>query len=98
MKSPVVKRSVVVAGLKTSVSQEEAFWDALKEISRIRNTTLSGLIGEIDRNRHGSNLSSAIRVFVLEYFKTRAATAEVVVTAGAFADLNSSPRQVGGLS
>jgi|SRR6476620_1371379 predicted DNA-binding ribbon-helix-helix protein len=79
MKSPVAKRSVVVGGHKTSVSLEEAFWDGLKEISGSRNTTLSGLISEIDNNRHESNLSSAIRLFVLGYFKSRAATGEVVV-------------------
>ena len=70
MKSPVTKRSVVVGGHKTSVSLEEAFWDGLKEISGSRNTTLSGLISEIDSNRHESNLSSAIRLFVLGYFKS----------------------------
>jgi predicted DNA-binding ribbon-helix-helix protein len=79
MKSPVAKRSVVVGGHKTSVSLEEAFWDGLKEISGSRNTTLSGLISEIDSNRHESNLSSTIRLFVLGYFKSRAATGEVVV-------------------
>jgi predicted DNA-binding ribbon-helix-helix protein len=72
MKSPVVKRSIVVAGHKTSVSLEEAFWNALKEISGLRNMTLSELVGEIDGNRQQSNLSSAIRLFVLDYFKSRA--------------------------
>ena len=45
MKSPVVKRSIVVAGHKTSVSLEEAFWNGMKEISVIRNMTLSELVG-----------------------------------------------------
>jgi len=49
MKSPVVKRSIVVAGHKTSVSLEEAFWNGMKEISGLRNMTLSELVGEIDR-------------------------------------------------
>jgi predicted DNA-binding ribbon-helix-helix protein len=48
MKSPVVKRSIVVAGHKTSVSLEEAFWNGMKEISGRRNMTLSELVGEID--------------------------------------------------
>ena len=48
MKSPVVKRSIVVAGHKTSVSLEEAFWNGMKEISGLRNMTLSELVGEID--------------------------------------------------
>ncbi|MGY4451564.1 putative DNA-binding ribbon-helix-helix protein [Bradyrhizobium sp. i1.3.1] len=69
MKSPVVKRSIVVAGHKTSVSLEEAFWNGMKEISGLRNMTLSELVGEIDGNRQQGNLSSAIRLFVLDYFK-----------------------------
>ena len=48
MKSPVVKRSIVVAGHKTSVSLEEAFWNGMKEISGLRDMTLSELVGEID--------------------------------------------------
>ena len=48
MKSPVVKRSIVVAGHKTSVSLEEAFWNGMKEIASVRNLTLSELVGEID--------------------------------------------------
>ena len=75
MKSPVVKRSIVVAGHKTSVSLEEAFWNGMKEISALRNMTLSELVGEIDCNRQQGNLSSAIRLFVLDYFKSRAGVA-----------------------
>ena len=71
MKSPVVKRSIVVAGHKTSVSLEEAFWNGMKEISVIRSMTLSELVGEIDTNRQQGNLSSAIRLFVLDYFRNR---------------------------
>ena len=72
MKSPVVKRSIVVASHKTSVSLEEAFWNGMKEISSARNMTLSELVGEIDGNRQQGNLSSAIRLFVLDYFRSRA--------------------------
>ena len=82
MKSAVVKRSIVVAGHKTSVSIEEAFWNGTKEISALRNMTLSKLVGEIDGNRQRGNLSSAIRLFVLDYFKNRA------VAAAAPADAN----------
>ena len=57
MKSPVVKRSIVVAGHKTSVSLEEAFWNGMKEISGLRNMTLSELVGEIDSNRQQGNRS-----------------------------------------
>ncbi len=72
MKSPVVKRSIVVAGHKTSVSLEEAFWNGMKEISGERNLTLSELVGEIDDHRQQGNLSSAIRLFVLDHFRKRA--------------------------
>jgi len=76
MRSPVVKRSIVVAGHKTSVSLEAAFWNSMKEISGLRNMTLSELVGEIDGSRQHGNLSSAIRLFVLDYFKTRAAATQ----------------------
>ena len=61
----VEKRSVLVAGHRTSVSLEPEFWDALKAIAERRNTSLNRLIAEIDAERSG-NLSSAIRVFVLK--------------------------------
>ncbi|MES2030050.1 MAG: ribbon-helix-helix domain-containing protein [Pseudomonadota bacterium] len=69
MKSPVVKRSIVVAGHKTSVSLEEAFWTALKEIAGIRRMTMSQLVGEIDKNRQQNNLSSAIRLYALAHYR-----------------------------
>ena len=72
MKSPVLKRSITVGGHKTSVSLEEAFWNGVKEISGQRDMTLSELVGEIDSNRQQGNLSSAIRLFVLDYFRTHA--------------------------
>ena len=73
MKSPVVKRSVVLAGHKTSVSLESAFWQGLKEIATSRGITLSDLITSIDRDREYGNLSSALRLFVLSHYQTRAA-------------------------
>jgi predicted DNA-binding ribbon-helix-helix protein len=73
MKSPVVKRSVVLAGHKTSVSLEEPFWRALKDIATSRRTTLSDLISSIDHGRKRGNLSSALRLFVLSYYQARAA-------------------------
>lgn len=69
MTSPVVKRSIVVAGHKTSVSLEHEFWTAMKEISDARSQTLSDLVGEIDQNRKEGNLSSAIRLFVLSQYR-----------------------------
>jgi predicted DNA-binding ribbon-helix-helix protein len=69
MKSPVVKRSIVIAGHKTSVSLEEAFWKGLKEIANSRELTLSDVVASIDTDRHNGNLSSAIRLFVLDYYR-----------------------------
>jgi len=71
MKSPVVKRSIVIAGHKTSVSLEEAFWSGLKHIAVNRRVSLSDLVGTIDAERQHGNLSSAIRLFVLEHYQTQ---------------------------
>jgi predicted DNA-binding ribbon-helix-helix protein len=72
MKSPVVKRSIVKAGHKTSVSLEDAFWEGLKEIASGRHETLSDMVGHIDRERRQGNLSSAIRLFVLDHYRDHA--------------------------
>jgi predicted DNA-binding ribbon-helix-helix protein len=74
MKSPVVKRSIVVGGHKTSVSLEEPFWSGMKDIAGERGHTLSELVGAIDGNRQQGNLSSAIRLFVLDHYKVRGAS------------------------
>ena len=74
----VIKRSVVVDGHKTSVSLEDAFWSSLKDIAARRGLSLSMQIAAIDQHRRTSNLSSAIRLFVLDYFKTRAAATPAV--------------------
>ena len=71
MKSTVVKRSIVVTGHKTSVSLEDAFWNGLKEIARERHMTLSELVAEIDAQRQLGNLSSALRLFVLDFYRTQ---------------------------
>jgi predicted DNA-binding ribbon-helix-helix protein len=72
MKSAVVKRSIVLAGHKTSVSLEDAFWEGLKEIAKTNRRTLSDLIGGIDTEREHGNLSSTLRLFVLDYYQKRA--------------------------
>ena len=74
MKSPVVKRSIVLAGHKTSVSLEDAFWEGLKDIARARRVTLSDLVGGIDLDREHGNLSSALRLFVLNHYKATVAS------------------------
>ena len=73
MKSLVVKRSIHLRGRKTSVSLEDEFWNALKEIASDRNATLSELVSDIDAQRQHGNLSSTLRLFVLEYYRGKAA-------------------------
>lgn len=72
MKSLVSKRSIVIAGHKTSVSLEDPFWQELKGIADERRLTLSSLVNDIDARRGEGNLSSAIRLFVLEQAQARA--------------------------
>ena len=71
MKSPIVKRPIVLAGHKTSVSLEDAFWSGLKEIAGKRLMTLSTLVDTIDAQRQQGNLSSALRLFVLEFYRSQ---------------------------
>src|SRR4029077_816757 len=70
MNSTVTKRSVVIAGRKTSISLEDEFWNGLKAIARHHQRTLSSVVGEIDQKRSG-NLSSAIRVYVFGHLCTQ---------------------------
>jgi len=71
MSSLIVKRSIVLAGHKTSVSLEDAFWESLKKIAVRRHSTLSALLAAIDRGRQHDNLSSAIRLFVLHFYRAQ---------------------------
>ncbi len=64
------KRSVKISGHETSISLEDQFWDALKEIAETRGLSLNSLIAEIDEEREG-NLSSAMRIYTLEWFKQK---------------------------
>ena len=73
VKSAVVKRSIILAGHKTSVSLEDAFWEGLKDIAKTKRKTLSELVGGIDIDREHANLSSAIPLFVLNHYQARAA-------------------------
>ena len=75
MKSAITKRSVVIGGHKTSVSLEEPFWSAVREIAGAQEMTVSSLLRQIDLARRNTNLSSAIRVFVLESLRTQTAVA-----------------------
>jgi predicted DNA-binding ribbon-helix-helix protein len=89
MKSLVTKRSIVVGGHKTSVSLEGAFWNGLKEVAASRKITLSDLVGSIDSDRVHGNLSSAVRLFVLDYYRNKIAAA--VGTRGA--DVEATPAE-----
>jgi predicted DNA-binding ribbon-helix-helix protein len=69
----MMKRSITIARHRTSVSMEEPFWQALGEIARLRRMSVAAMISEIDRKRlPESNLSSALRLYVLDWFRTRA--------------------------
>ncbi|MBE7204058.1 MAG: ribbon-helix-helix domain-containing protein [Parafilimonas terrae] len=66
MNAGLTKHSVMIAGHRTSVSLEDPFWTALREVAEARGQSVQALIGAIDAGRGGQNLSSAIRVFVLQ--------------------------------
>lgn len=67
--SSVIKRSVVRNGHKSSISLEDEFWDALREIADHQHIAISALVATIDHGRTTNNLSSAIRVYVLDHFR-----------------------------
>jgi len=69
-----MKRSFQIRGHRTSLSLEESFWQALREIAQSEGKTLAGLVGEIDakRNAAASGLSGAIRVFILDHYRRKA--------------------------
>lgn len=70
MPRAISKRSVIVAGHRSSVSLEAEFWEELKQIASSRSVSINDLITEIDRGRTG-NLSSAIRLFILAALRAR---------------------------
>jgi predicted DNA-binding ribbon-helix-helix protein len=72
----VVKRSVSIAGHRTSISLEEPFWEGLREIADRQKRSVQSLIGRIDAERGEQNLSSAIRVFVLNDLRSQLAAAD----------------------
>jgi predicted DNA-binding ribbon-helix-helix protein len=71
-KSRVLKRSIFISGRKTSISLEDEFWEALREIAAQQGVTMSTLVSTIDTNRQHPNLSSMIRLFVLDHYRTQA--------------------------
>jgi predicted DNA-binding ribbon-helix-helix protein len=73
MNSVMVRRGVYVAGHKTSVSVEDEFWEGLVETAKERGVSPSELITSINANRGHANLSSAVRLFVLNHYRTQIA-------------------------
>jgi predicted DNA-binding ribbon-helix-helix protein len=71
MKSLVVKHSIVLAGHRTSVSLEDEFWNALKDIAARRHTAINELVAQLNAKREHRNLSSAIRLFVLDFYRSQ---------------------------
>jgi predicted DNA-binding ribbon-helix-helix protein len=69
----VKKRSIAIGGHKTSISLEDRFWISLREIARERATTVSELVSTVDVSRASGNLSSAIRMFVLDHYRDNVA-------------------------
>jgi predicted DNA-binding ribbon-helix-helix protein len=68
------KRSLTIAGHRTSVALEREFWTLLDEMAAERGTTIASLIAELDQTREGPNLSSALRVAVLRWLEARTAS------------------------
>ena len=66
MKSAIIKRAIMIDRHKTSISLEDAFWSSLKEIAHAEGATVSELVAMIDKTRKKGNLSSAVRLFVLD--------------------------------
>jgi predicted DNA-binding ribbon-helix-helix protein len=76
-RSRVVKRAILVSGRSTGVSLEDAFWDAIQKIAVAKGTTRARLIAQIKKKRKPANLSSAIRLFVLAYYKVHSRRSKV---------------------
>jgi len=92
-RTTVKKHSVVVAGLKTSVSLEDEFWKPLRHIAWDRSQTLSKLMADINGERQTANLSSAIRLFVLRYYQDQLDQRAGVVSSFEVQVLNSLERR-----
>jgi predicted DNA-binding ribbon-helix-helix protein len=71
MKSPIVRHTIRLGDHRTSVTLEDAFWRSLKEIARRHQMTVSELVGFIDSQRQHNNLSSALRLFVLKFYRSQ---------------------------
>jgi predicted DNA-binding ribbon-helix-helix protein len=72
--SPVKKRSIVISNHKTSLALEDQFWLSLKEIAAHEELPLAQLVARIDRDRQHANLSSTVRLYVLDHYRRLAET------------------------
>jgi predicted DNA-binding ribbon-helix-helix protein len=97
MNSTVKKHSIIIDSHKTSISLEDIFWACVRQIARERATTVSALIGMLDAERNGGNLSSAIRVFVLDHYRNNVASTALSSRARQSGEL-SDQEEVPGLS
>lgn len=66
-----VKRSFSLSGHRTSISLEAAFWEALREAAVADGVSMTSIVGQIDKARGDAGLSGAVRVWVLEYYRSR---------------------------
>jgi predicted DNA-binding ribbon-helix-helix protein len=90
LRSSICKRSVTIGGHKTSVTLEDVFWQGLRDIALARNVAVSALLDEINGSRACNNLSSHIRMFVLEYFRAQTAQAADTLRAAIVSPASSS--------
>lgn len=65
------KRSIVIAGRKTSITLEDPFWAALREIAVERKTSLATIVNDVNRQRSEKNLSSTLRIFILDHYRRK---------------------------
>jgi predicted DNA-binding ribbon-helix-helix protein len=93
-KSLVVKRSVVINGLKTSVSLEDPFWNCMKEIAKERGLTLSQLVALIALDRREGNLSSIIRQFVFGVYRDRVEAVKHLVKLAQSSEIHTDVNQI----
>src|SRR5690348_18493034 len=77
-KSSLVIRNVIVGGRRTSVRLEPTMWDALTEIARHQRRTLREIVTEIERDRTASSLTAAIRVYIVQFYRSAAVRAGIV--------------------
>ena len=76
-----VKRSFAIQGHKTSISLEDRFWDALRDIAAARGVSLAEQVASIDATRGEAGLSSAVRVYILDWYQTKAGRGDFAMAA-----------------